>query len=135
MWNPSKKTRIIAIKILTILFSLTMIFHIVALLQFIPYKYLWGGRLNSLDEMYVMETVSLVVNGFFLWSCFRYLQYLNKDLVPIWIRLLFGFIGIIFLLNSIGNLIAFTNLETLLATPVTIILSIICFSLVPKYKN
>ncbi|TGM52272.1 hypothetical protein [Leptospira vanthielii] len=135
MWNPSKKTRTIASKILIVLFSITMIFHGVALLQLIPYQYLWGGRLSSVEEMYVMETVSLVVNAFFLWACIRYIRYINQGLVPIWIRLVFGFIGIIFLLNTIGNLVAITNLETLLATPVTAFLSVICFSLVPKYEN
>ncbi|EMY62491.1 hypothetical protein [Leptospira terpstrae] len=135
MWNPSRKIRIIASRMLTVLFSLTMIFHVVALFQIIPYQYLWGGRLSSLEEMYVMETVSLLVNGFFLWSSIRYLQYINQGLVPIWIRLVFSFIGFIFLLNTIGNLVAFTNLETLLATPVTAFLSVISFSLVPKYEN
>lgn len=135
MWNPSRKIRIIASRMLTVLFSLTMIFHVAALLQIIPYQYLWGGRLSSLEEMYVMETVSLLVNGFFLWSSIRYLRYLNQGLVPIWIRLVFCFIGFIFLLNTIGNLVAFTNLETLLATPITAFLSAISFSLVPKYEN
>ncbi|MGE8720715.1 hypothetical protein ACO2KH_05215 [Leptospira terpstrae] len=135
MWKPSRKIRIIASRMLTVLFSLTMIFHVVALLQIIPYQYLWGGRLSSLEEMYVMETVSLLVNGFFLWSSIRYLQYINQGLVPIWIRLVFSFIGFIFLLNTIGNLVAFTNLETLLATPITAFLSVISFSLVPKYEN
>ncbi|TGL44580.1 hypothetical protein [Leptospira perdikensis] len=135
MWNPSKKTRTIASRILTVLFSITMVFHVVALFQLIPYQYLWGGRLSNLEEMYVMETVALIVNGFFLWSSVQYLRYINRGLVPIWIRILFGFIGVIFLLNTLGNLVAITNLETLLATPVTAILSAICFSLVPKYEN
>ncbi|TGK50691.1 hypothetical protein EHQ16_04490 [Leptospira kanakyensis] len=135
MWNPSKKIRTIASKILIVLFSFTMIFHVIALFQFIPYKYLWGGRLSSVEEMYVMETVSLIVNTFFLWASFQYTQYLNKGLVPLWIRLVFAFIGIIFLANTIGNLVAVTDLETLLATPVTAVLSGICFSLVPKYEN
>ncbi|PJZ46743.1 hypothetical protein [Leptospira brenneri] len=135
MWNPSKKIRSIASKILIGLFSFTMIFHILALFQVIPYKYLWGGRLGNLEEMYVMESVSLIVNAFFLWASFQYIQYLNKGLVPLWIRIVFGLIGFIFLANTVGNLVAVTDLETLLATPVTAILSAICFSLVPKYEN
>ncbi|TDY72859.1 hypothetical protein CLV96_1875 [Leptospira meyeri] len=135
MWNPSQKTRTLTSRILIGLFSMTMIFHILALLQVIPFQYLWGGRLSSVEEMYVMESVSLLVNAFFLWSSFQYTRYLNQGLVPIWIRIVFGFIGTIFLLNTIGNLVAVTDLETLLATPVTAILSVICFSLVPKYEN
>ncbi|TGL86262.1 hypothetical protein EHQ68_13095 [Leptospira congkakensis] len=135
MWNPSPKTRTIASKILILLFSFTTIFHILALLQIVPFQYLWGGRLSSVEEMYVMESVSLIVTIFFLWASFLYIQYLNKGLVPLWIRLVFAFIGIIFLANTIGNLVAVTDLETLLATPVTAILSGISFSLVPKYEN
>ncbi|MCT8333808.1 hypothetical protein NUH30_09000 [Leptospira sp. 85282-16] len=135
MWNPSKKIRTIASKILIILFSMTMIFHIFALLEVIPFQYLWGGRLSSLKEMYVMESVSLLVNAFFLCVSCLYIKYLNQSLVPLWIRIVFGFVGIIFLLNTVGNLVAATDLETLLATPITAILSVICFSLVPKYEN
>lgn len=135
MWNPSKKLRTIACKILIILFSMTTIFHIFALLQVVPFQYLWGGRLGSVKEMYLMESVSLFVTAFFLGSSFLYVRYLNQGLVPLWIRIVFGFVGTIFLLNTIGNLVAVTDLETLLATPVTAIISIICFSLVSKYEN
>lgn len=64
MWNPSNRIRTIATKILLSIFTLTSIFHILALLQIVPYKYLWGGRLQSLEEMYVMETISLLANIF-----------------------------------------------------------------------
>ncbi|WP_269155329.1 hypothetical protein [Leptospira mtsangambouensis] len=42
MWNPSKKTRTLTSRILIVLFSMTMVFHILALLQVIPFQYLWG---------------------------------------------------------------------------------------------
>ncbi|XDD46856.1 hypothetical protein AB3N60_01810 [Leptospira sp. WS39.C2] len=135
MWNPSKKTRTIASKILFVIFSLTSVFHIFALLQIVPYKYLWGGRLGSVQEMYLMEIISLIANGFFVYCSYLYLRYLNLGLVPFWIRIVFGFISGIFFLNTIGNLVAVTNLETLLATPITAILSVISFTLVPKYEN
>ncbi|TGL24420.1 hypothetical protein EHQ46_04705 [Leptospira yanagawae] len=135
MWNPSNRIRTIATKILLSIFTLTSIFHILALLQIVPYKYLWGGRLQSLEEMYVMETISLLANIFFVYCSYLYLQYLNDSLVPLWIRMVFGFISAIFFLNTIGNLIAVTDLETLLATPVTAFLSVVSFTLVPKYEN
>ncbi|EOQ90031.1 hypothetical protein LEP1GSC202_1492 [Leptospira yanagawae serovar Saopaulo str. Sao Paulo = ATCC 700523] len=134
MWNPSNRIRTIATKILLSIFTLTSIFHILALLQIVPYKYLWGGRLQSLEEMYVMETISLLANIFFVYCSYLYLQYLNDSLVPLWIRMVFGFISAIFFLNTIGNLIAVTDLETLLATPVTAFLSVVSFTLVPKYE-
>ncbi|GBF43083.1 hypothetical protein LPTSP2_23790 [Leptospira ellinghausenii] len=135
MWNPSKKTRTITSKILFVIFSLASVFHIFALLQVIPYQYLWGGRLQSIEEMYLMESISLVANVFFVYCSYLYLQYMNNGLVPIWIRIIFGFISAVFFMNTIGNLVAVTNLETLLATPITAILSVISFTLVLKYEN
>ncbi|MCG6147618.1 hypothetical protein LFX15_04900 [Leptospira levettii] len=135
MWNPSKKTRTITSKILFVIFSLASVFHVFALLQIIPYQYLWGGRLQSIEEMYLMESISLIANVFFVYCSHLYLQYMNNGLVPIWIRILFGFISAVFFLNTIGNLVAVTNLETLLATPITAILSVISFTLVLKYEN
>ena len=135
MWNPTKKARTIASKILFVVFILTSIFHIFALLQIVPYQYLWGGRLQSVQEMYVMESISLVVNAIFVICSYLYLGYLNKGLVPTWIRFVFGFISAIFFINTIGNLVAVTNLETLLATPITAFLAVVSFTLVLKYEN
>ncbi|MCW7461377.1 hypothetical protein [Leptospira limi] len=135
MWNPSKKTRTITSKILFVIFSLASLFHIFALLQIIPYQYLWGGRLQSIEEMYLMESISLIANVFFVYCSYLYLQYMNNGLVPIWIRIIFGFISAVFFMNTIGNIVAVTNLETLLATPITAVLSVISFTLVLKYEN
>ncbi|TGM79464.1 hypothetical protein [Leptospira bouyouniensis] len=135
MWNPSKKIRTITSKILFVVFSLTSIFHVLALFQIIPYQYLWGGRLQSLEEMYVMESISLIANAFFVFASYLYLVYLKNGFVPTWIRIVFGFIAFIFFINTIGNLVAVTNLETLLATPITAFLSVVSFTLVPKYEN
>lgn len=135
MWNPSKRTRTITGKTLLVTFSLISIFHVLALLQIVPYQYLWGGRLQSVEEMYLMESISLVANGFFVFCSYQYLQSLNRGLVPIWIRIVFGIISLIFFINTIGNLVAITSLETLLATPITAILSVVSFIMVLKYEN
>ncbi|TGL53985.1 hypothetical protein EHQ59_08245 [Leptospira kemamanensis] len=135
MWKPTKKTRTMTSKILLVIFSFTSLFHFFALLQIIPYQYLWGGRLQSVQEMYLMESISLVSNVFFVYCSYIYLRYLNLGFVPVWIRIVFGFISGIFFLNTIGNLIAVTDLESLLATPVTAFLAVVSFTLVPKYEN
>lgn len=135
MWNPSKKTRTISSKILLIMFALIIVFHLLALIQIIPYQYLWGGRLESVEEMYLMESLSLLVNGFFVFCSYQYLKYLNINMVSLWLRIVFGFISAIFFINTIGNLVAITNLETLLATPITALLSVLSFSLALKYEN
>jgi hypothetical protein len=36
------------------------------MVKIIPYNITWGGRLKNDREMYVFETFSILVNGFFI---------------------------------------------------------------------
>jgi len=56
-----------AIKLLIGLLSLVIVFHILVLLQIIPYNIAWGGRLKTVQEMYVFEIVSIALNLFLIW--------------------------------------------------------------------
>ncbi|MFO0214374.1 MAG: hypothetical protein ACK53E_27090, partial [Pseudanabaena sp.] len=42
--------------------ALFILFHFLVLFQVIPYSIVWGGRLNSLSEMYIFEVVSVFIN-------------------------------------------------------------------------
>jgi hypothetical protein len=93
-------------------FNLAIIlFHLAILLKFIPYTITWGGRLQSDTEMYVFETISIFINAFFglvLLMKAEYLQTRFSERITntiLWIYL------ILFLLNTVGNIIAQTYLE------------------------
>ncbi len=45
---------------------LAIFFHFLILLKIIPYDITWGGRLKSDEEMFVFETISIIVNLFFV---------------------------------------------------------------------
>ena len=49
-----------------IIYSLSIVFHLLVLIKIIPYKMVWGGRLKSDIDMYKFEAVSLTVNLLFL---------------------------------------------------------------------
>jgi hypothetical protein len=115
------------------IFSLTIVFHLFVLLGFVPIQYIWGGRLNSKEELYVFETVSVVLNALFIFVI--YLK--TKGSASIKSKILNSIIWVmtcIFALNTLGNLFAINSVEKLIFTPLTFLISIllISFQLVKK---
>ena len=100
-----------AIKILLGLLVAVTLFHLCILIGIVPYEITWGGRLTNDTEMYVFESVSIVINVFFAWLLLIKGEYV-KDVMPIKIVniVLWGFF-FLFLLNTVGNVFAKTNFE------------------------
>ena len=101
----------IAIKIMLGMLLAVVIFHLCIITKIIPYEITWGGRLQNDSEMYVFETISIIINlflGFVLLMKGGYIKFYFKRSavnVILWIFL------ILFVLNTIGNIIAKTNFE------------------------
>jgi hypothetical protein len=55
-----------AINTMITLLSAVVIFHILVLIQIIPYQIVWAGRLNSIAEMQRFETISILINCFII---------------------------------------------------------------------
>lgn len=51
-----------AIKIMLYLLAAIIFFHFSIILKIVPYEIAWGGRLNNDSEMYVFETISILLN-------------------------------------------------------------------------
>jgi hypothetical protein len=96
-----------SIKILTGLLSLVIIFHILILVKIIPYENAWGGRLKTEQEMFVFETFSIVLNVFLIGILFLKIKHSKNKIINgvLW------FFFALFLLNTLGNLLAHTNME------------------------
>ena len=99
---------------LGILFSVTL-FHICVIVKIIPYTVAWGGILTNDKEMYVFESISILLNLFLSW-----ILAMKGDLVKFKFSLktintiLWIFFGV-FILNTIGNIFAKTNFEKFFA--------------------
>ncbi len=103
---------------------LTMIFHICILIGVIPYDLVWGGRLASQAKMIQFEIISLVINSIILLFVFMKKGAVKPFLSIKIINLFIWLFAVIFLLNTIGNLFASNSLETIIFTPITLILTI-----------
>lgn len=125
-------SKTITVKILLILFALVSIFHLAILFGLIPYEITWGGRLKSEQEMYVFESISLVINFLMMLIISVYAGILTLKVNPKILRILLIIMAIMFAFNTFGNLFSLNNLESYIFTPITFILSLLCFRLVLK---
>lgn len=110
--------------LLTTLFSLTIVFHLIIVFGAIDFRFVWGGRLETKEQMWVFESVSIALNGFFLWTVIQRMNWV-KVLFPQWLlKAVLVLMAVIFALNTVGNCMAKESLERLLFTPLTLISSI-----------
>jgi hypothetical protein len=107
-------------------FGLTIIFHLFILFQIIPYSIVWGGRLKTESDMYGFETVSILLNLIFIAIVCVKAGYLKIGNSMHAINIALWAMGLIFLINTAGNIFSVNTMERLIFTPVTLILAIFC---------
>lgn len=117
------------------MFSLTIIFHLLVIIQIIPFEIVWGGRLTSVQQMYVSESISVALNLLFLVIVLVKTKFLNWPIPPKVITVFLWLMFALFLLNTLGNLLSVSSLEKKIFTPITILLSIFCFILALPIKK
>ncbi len=108
---------------------LTMLFHVLVLVKIIPSDMVWGGRLQSESEMYTFELVSLALNMFFLSVILVKSKILKFKIPDKIITVILWLMFALFLINTAGNLLSNNQLEKIIFTPITILLSIFSFIL------
>lgn len=104
-----------AIKIVLGVLVVIVIFHLCIVFKIIPYDIAWGGRLKSDTEMYVFESISISLN-LFLILLLAIKGGFVMAMLPLKVVNIFLWIFLIlFVLNTIGNLLAETNFEKFFA--------------------
>ena len=121
----------IHIRLTVFLLSIVTVFHLCIIVKFIPYNIAWGGRLQNDIEMYTFETISIFINLFLISILLikgNYLKFrLNEKLINIVLWIFF----FIFILNTIGNILAKTNFEKAFSV-LTLILAILIWNILKK---
>ena len=123
----------VSVKSLILLISLVIFFHLAIVFQFIPYTIAWGGRINSLQEMYVFEFFSIVINLFFIAVLMMRGNYIKHFFSQKIVTRILWMYFVIFSLNTLGNLFAKTNLEKSFSV-LTLLFSLLIFIII-KSKN
>lgn len=107
----------------------TILFHLLVLSGVIPFQIVWGGRLQTHAQMLQFETVSIVLNALMVAMVAVKAGYLKLKLNPTLLQIIFGLMAGVFALNTVGNLLAETQLEKLVFTPLTLLLALCCLRL------
>jgi len=116
----------IAIKIMLWLVGAIMLFHMCIVLKVIPYDIAWGGRLENDNQMYVFEGISIFIN-LILFITLLIKGALLRPFIPMKIvNIILWLFVAIFVLNTVGNILAQTNFEKSFAI-LTLAFSILIF--------
>lgn len=120
-----------------IIFGLNILFHLGIILGLIPSDIVWGSRIQSQGQFYLLEAVSLAFNGLFIGIMLHRLEIWKLPIGPKLLSLSLWFMAIFFLLNTLGNLMSKNSFEQMIFSPMTLLLSICLFiSLrLPKKQN
>lgn len=115
--------------ILLVIFSLTVTLHILVLIGIVPADMVWGGRLESGPQLYMMELISILLNVFLIYIVLQKANYTRRSISRKWLGYwLKGFSGL-FLLNTLGNLFAIQPYERIAGTIITALCAFFCWRL------
>lgn len=124
-----------ALNLMISLLTAVVLFHVLVLIQVIPYSIVWAGRINDVAEMRKFETISILINVFFLITLLLKSKSLKSNIPGRWQNIIIWFFTVLFGLNTIGNLFAESSFELYVFTPLTFIFTLLCLRIVLEKKN
>jgi len=110
-------------KSLLALLSAIMLFHVLVIINVIPYGIIWGGRIRNRKELINLELISIIVNAIMIFVVLIRTGMVGFSIRRRWMRLLFWMMFAFFLLNTLGNLVSLNQVEKFIFTPITLFLS------------
>ena len=117
------------------IYTLSIVFHLLVIIQIIPSSIVWGGRLTNQQELFIFESISIVLNVFFILIMLLINGSIKVKVKAFFIRAIVWLMSCLFILNTLGNLIAKSSIETIVFTPITIMLSVFSFYLAINFNK
>ena len=124
----------IYIRMMLFLLSFVTAFHIGIIVKLIPYDIAWGGRLANDQEMYIFETISVFINLFLISVLLIKGNYLKVQVNGKVINAVLWIFFFLFILNTVGNILAKTTFEKLFAV-LTLLSAILIWNILMKKNN
>lgn len=103
--------------------------HVLILSNVLPYDFIWGGRVESRDQLLILESISISIQLVFIFIIAVKAGYIFKGrlkrttIIGTWVMC-----GVM-ILNTLGNLASTSSVETIFMTPLTILMAILAFRL------
>jgi hypothetical protein len=99
----------------------------------VPSHIVWGGRATNADELMQLEIVSISLNTLFLVFILILNGNIKVRIKQLLAKILLWLMSILFILNTIGNLLAKSSIEKIIFTPVTLLSSVFCLYLALRF--
>lgn len=116
-------------QVLTALLVALVIFHLLLLTGIVPYDMVWGGRLNSAEEMQQFELMSIVINAIMILFVVLRMGWLKMPVSNLIPRIAMWLMVVLFAFNTLGNILSQNEFEKLVFTPLTLILALLSLRL------
>lgn len=117
-----------------IILCLVIVFHLFVLAQLIPYTIVWGGRFQNATQMMKFEAISVVMNALMIFVMIIKGRYINLNIPIKLTNSIIWLMVVLFVLNTIGNLLSKASTETIIFTPITFVSALLCFRIVMDGK-
>ena len=125
----------VAANSLVVILLLVTVFHLLVLIGIIPFEIVWGGRLQNTDQMIVFESVSLLLNVTMIAVVVLHTGHFKMQVAQRITTVALWLMAMLFLINTVGNLLSTNQTEKIVFTPLTAILCICCFRLAIGRRN
>ncbi len=121
-WLPFHTT----LRAMLIIFAVFVVFHVFVIAGMVPGEIVWGGRADGRLLQFELVSISLLL----IFAAVVALRGRVRQKTP-WLltTIALWIMALLFALNTVGNLLAETTTETLLFTPVTLLLTLGAFRL------
>jgi hypothetical protein len=120
--------RFAALALLGLLGAL-FIFHLLIVVHVLPFDIVWGGKLRAVEDMQQLEIASLVMTLVLLAAVGLRAGYLPYKPKPLILRVVMWMMVVLFVLNTLGNLLSENMVERLVFTPVTVVMALLSLRL------
>ena len=121
----------LTIKILLWLIAAVTLFHLTILIKIIPYEISWGGKLKNDAEMYLFESISILINLFLAYVLLIRGEYVHKIIPSKVVNIILWIFLFIFGLNTLGNIFAETLFEKSLSL-LTLVFTFLLWNILKK---
>ena len=115
--------------VLLLFFSCSVIFHTIIISGAVPFSIVWGGRLETWEQMIVFESISILINSIFLIVIALDSKYIKLPIPRRVVKIAIWIMAVLFSLNTIGNIFSLNSTETTVFTPVTLVIAVCCIIL------
>lgn len=115
-----------AANLLIVILCSVIVFHLLVMMGIVPREWVWGGHLRTTKDVVVFESVAVVVGLVIVAVVSGKKRYMRSGAVPGVVNMILWVFALMFVLNTAGNMVATTSMESKIFTPISAVSALLC---------